>query len=284
MSTDIPALKPVDWREETVEVAGRIQVLVRRGGTGPPLLYLHGSDGIERAGEFLDLLAAEREVVQPVHPGWPGSDGLDLIDTPLDMALHLGDLVRQLGLAPVPVVGWSIGGMFAAELAATQPELVSHLGLVAATGLWLPEAPVRDVFTLDAEEAARSAWNDPDGEAARRYLTPPEDPEERVELEYRRTTAMAAASKFLWGIPDHGLAGRLYRIQAPALVLWGAVDQTVPPPNADAFAAGIGRASRVVLERAGHCVLRERPEECAAAVRELLASPKPTALTRGAGS
>lgn len=263
------------WREETIRVAGRVDVLLRRGGRGAPLLYLHASGGIDRQTDLLDLLAAEREVIQPVHPGWPGSDGLDLVDTPVDVALHLGDLVRQLRLAPVAVVGWSIGGMFAAELAATQPELVSHLVLVAATGLWLPEAPMRDFFAMDPAEAARSAWHDPDGPVARRYLATSEDPERRVQLEYDRMAAMAAASKFLWAIPDHGLARRLYRIQAPTLVLWGADDQTVPPANADAFAAGIRGSRKLILEKAGHCVLREQPQACLDAVRELLRVPAP---------
>lgn len=270
----------MSWREENVRVAGRIDVLIRRGGQGPPLLYLHSSGGVERVGAFLDSLAEDHEVIQPVHPGWPGSGGLDLIDTPVEMAFHLGDLVRQLGLAPVPVVGWSIGGMFGAELAASQPELASHLVLVAATGLWLAEAPMTDFFTLDPPEAARLAWYEPEGEAARAYLTPPADDKQRIEAEYARITAMAAASKFLWGIPDRGLAGRLYRIAAPTLVLWGAEDRTVPAPNADAFAAAIRGARKLVLERAGHCVLREHPEACAAAVRQLLATPAKEVPTR----
>ena len=261
--------------EQTIQVAGRMNVLIRRGGSGPPVLYLHGSGGLDRDSQFMDGLAQRYEVIQPAHPGWPGSDGLDLVESPLDVALHYGDLIQQLGLGPLPVIGYSIGGCFAAELAAVQTHLVSHLVLVASVGLWLEEAPVTDFFARLPEELPALNWYDPESPAAVKYNTLPEDQEQRVKLEFDQIQSLAAASKFLWPIPDRGLQKRLYRIVAPTLIIWGVHDGIVPVANAHAFARHIEQARCLLLEKASHCVLRELPQQCAVAVEEFIEPDKP---------
>jgi pimeloyl-ACP methyl ester carboxylesterase len=260
--------------EETVRIADRLDVLVRREGAGPPLLFLHSSGGIMRDVAFLRRIAERHQVIQPAHPGWPGSEaGLELIDTPVDMALHYGDLIRDLGLpSPLPVLGYSIGGMFAAELAAVEPSLVSKLVLIDAVGVWVEEAPMADFFCYAPDELPGLSFYDPDSEVARETLAPSGDEQARLRASLERTISLAAAGKFLWASPDRGLSRRLYRIQAPTLVLHGKQDRLSPVKTAYAFAAGIRDARVAVIDRAGHAAIREQVDACLRAVLEFLAS------------
>jgi pimeloyl-ACP methyl ester carboxylesterase len=260
--------------EETVRIADRLDVLVRREGGGPPLLFLHSSGGIMRDLPFLRRIGEHYQVIQPVHPGWPGSEaGLELIDTPVDMALHYGDLIRDLGLPrPLPVLGYSIGGMFAAELAAVEPSLVSKLVLIDAVGLWIEEAPMADFFCCAPEELPALSFYDPHSEVARATLEPSGDGEARLRASLDHSVSLAAAGKFLWASPDHGLSRRLYRIQAPTLVLHGKQDRLSPVETGHAFAAAIRDARIAVIDRAGHAAIRERVDACARTVLDFLTS------------
>ncbi len=123
---------------------GKIQY--RRGGSGPALVYLHSATGEGEGLELLDLLAARFDVIAPMFPGFGESDGLDQIDDMEDATFHLLDVLERLDIERPILVGASLGGWMAAEVATRYPERVDRLVLVNPAGLYIPGAEIKDIF------------------------------------------------------------------------------------------------------------------------------------------
>jgi pimeloyl-ACP methyl ester carboxylesterase len=259
-----------ELREEKVAVASGRVVRCFTGGRGRPLVYLHPASGVTADDRFALALAERFRVVAPVAPGFDDLAELDDVRDVHDVALAYDDLLAALDLGPVAVVGHSLGGMFAAELAAHAPHRVASLVLVAPVGLWDDEHPVLDIFATPPAELLGKLWADPAGEAARAGLggRPPVTPEEGVEEVIRLVQGLVTAGKFMIPIPDKGLARRLYRITMPTLLLWGARDGVVPPVYAERFAAGLPEARAKILDDAGHMVTLERTDAVVKAIRK----------------
>ena len=261
----------VEHRDTSVPVRrGKFQIRVVEGGEGDNLLYLHGEDGFPGWTPFLDRLAQHYHVYAPAHPGVAGSQGLEYLDGLWDLVLLYDELAQELGLDRLGAIGHSYGGMLAAELAAHRADRISRLVLMNSLGLWLDETPIPDFFIFTPEERAQSLWHDPESEVAKAALTPPEDPEERMEEELSRMAALAAVGKFVWPIPDRGLAKRALRITAPTLLLWGDSDDMVPLEYAQEFQRLLPSATLKVISRCGHFPQEERPREALEAVLDFL--------------
>jgi len=249
---------------------GKFQVQLVEGGDGPALLFLHGAGGFTGWAPFLDRLAEDYHVYAPAHPGVAASEGLEYLDDLWDLTLFYEELMQELGLEQAYIIGHSYGGMLAAELAAHRPDRVTRLVLVCPLGLWLEESPVPDFFVLTPSESVGLVWHDPDSTLARAYNARPDDPQQRVEATLNNTKTLAAVGKFIWPIPDRGLAKRSHRITMPTLVLWGDSDGMVPPIYGDAFQQLLPNAQLEVLEKCGHLPQVERPEKFLAAVKSFL--------------
>jgi pimeloyl-ACP methyl ester carboxylesterase len=241
-----------------------------QGGTGEPLLYLHHSGGLQEA-PFLDMLAETFTVYAPHHPGWGPSEGLEHIEDIVDMALYYHDVLDALGLESAHVVGHSIGGMIAAEVAALCSHRVRRLVLSNPVGFWRDEEPVLDFMAVPMNELLPKVVHDPESPKLREAWPPPEGPEAAMEALYFRMQAFASAGKFLWPIPDKGLKRRIHRIQAPTLILWGESDGLVSPVYAEDFRSGIKDSKVVILKEAGHMPMFEQPDEFVSLVSEFLA-------------
>ena len=123
-----------DYTDELIEVAGtRLQVL--QGGSGAPLLVLHGAGGNPGWLPYHRALAQQFTVYAPSHPGYDRSSRPDWMSTMNDMAHFYRQFIEELGLAPVHLMGFSMGGWLAAELAALCPPYVQSLVLVDAAGI-----------------------------------------------------------------------------------------------------------------------------------------------------
>ncbi|MDB5479657.1 MAG: alpha/beta hydrolase fold [Caulobacteraceae bacterium] len=220
-------------------------------GSGPPLLFLHSSFGRTWTA-FLEQLAKSFTVYAPMSPGGVEPMELDSFDGFNDLALFYDDLIRALGLDRVTLVGHSFGGMAAAEYAAYFPERVLKLVLMDALGLWIDDQPVADIHTVGPAKVPALLFADPAGEAAREVMKPP-SPEQAGEFMLRTQLAQASAIHFYWPIPDRDLVRRLYRIQSPTLLVWGAEDRVTPPVYAEKFATGISGPTKIrLIEGAGH--------------------------------
>ena len=244
--------------EEIVELqAGKFKTRVLAAGEGDPVVYLHGAGGLGWD-PFLDALSSGHRVIAPQHPGSGGSVGLEHLEDLLDLVLYYGELFDVLGLGTVSLVGHSFGGMVAAEIAATNPERVRKLVLIAPLGLWLDEHPLPDISVLDPQDLPRLLFADPTGPAAAAMPAPdPSDP----EALFQAAMGMASILQFVWPIPDKGLSRRAYRVKADTLLVWGAHDGLIPPPYGDAFAAALPNATLTVVDRAGHLPQLEQADQ-----------------------
>src|SRR5688572_14510187 len=147
------------WR--AIETARGVRCRVLEGGSGAPLVFLHGAAGLLRDNPFLDALARHYHVFAPELPGYGESTGDELLEDMLDFTLHGWDVVAALGLTRPHLVGHSMGGMIAAEMAAIAPGDAGKLVLAAAAGLWMAEHPIPDIFALLPGQLIELLFQDP---------------------------------------------------------------------------------------------------------------------------
>ena len=269
-------------KERSVSVRnGEFRVDILEGGSGDPLLYLHGVAGLEWT-PFLERLAIGHTVIAPRTPGFGESSGTENLHDIHDLVFFYLDLLDELGLDELPIVGHSLGGMFAAELAATQPARFSQVVLIAPFGLWEDSDPVPDLFTISLPELAEAMYADVKSEPAVAIATAPQarmtevdpttaDGQRTLNYLVERAKSMSTAAKYLWPIPNRGLFKRLHRVAQPSLVIWGEKDGIVPPGYAERFATKMPNAAIHVVPNAAHMVVDEQPDHVAGLIEDLLA-------------
>ena len=243
-------------------------VPVYSAGSGETVLYLHGVWD-QPPNDFLQALSQTHRVLAPVHLGFEGAPPADTMVDFDDAIYHHLDLVDALGLDDVVLVGHSLGGMFAAELAAAQPRRFRRLVLISPFGLWDDANPVADFFAMQPAELSRALYRDLDSPGAMAVAKAPTDEDELVAYLLKRSRAMATATRYLWPLPDRGLQRRAHRISAPTLVVWGADDGVAPSVYARHFADAT-RGEAVVVPDAGHLVHLEQRDTVVDAVQRFL--------------
>jgi pimeloyl-ACP methyl ester carboxylesterase len=255
----------------TVEVDGKSVRLVV-GGSGPPLLYLHSVGADVEWIEAHECLAARFTVHLPAHPGFAESTGVERIDDVFDEVLHYVDLLDRLGLDAVPVVGTSLGGWIAAEIAALYPHRVSRLVLVDAVGLWLDEAPIAELFSTPPPELARLLFHDQEHPIAQMMRSITSIADIPQEFALAQMKALEAAARIGWNpyMHDPKLERRLVRVTAPTLVLWGRQDGIVSVAHGERYRDRIRGARLEVLEACGHLPPIEKPVAFAEAALRFL--------------
>ena len=250
---------------KTVSVrGGTFTTRYYQGGQGQPLVYLHAAGGLQAPLPLFDRLAEHFTVYAPLHPGW-GTDPDDIahIDDAIDMALYYQDFFDAIGVERPMLVGHSIGGMFAAELASICSPCLSRLVLISPAGLWRDEAPIPDFFTMNPAQIAQHVWHDLESPAAKAAMTPPETQEAIGQAMLARAQSLAAAGKFLWPIPDKGLKKRIHRVKVPTLILWGESDRLIPTVYARDFQEKIAGSSLTMIPAASHMLPVEQAERVA---------------------
>jgi pimeloyl-ACP methyl ester carboxylesterase len=250
--------------------AGRRKVQVLEAGSGLPLVFLHGAGGLTEDSPFLAALARRWHVFAPLLPGYGASEGAETLRDMLAVTLHSFDVVEALGLDRPILVGHSMGGMIAAEMAALAPREVPRLGLIAPAGLWLDAHPVPDLFSKLPHELPALLFHDPEfGERVMTAGADLDDPKFLEAFMIRNARQLAMAGKLLFPIPDRGLDERLYRIRAKTVVISGDSDRVIHPAYGDAFCRGIAGAELIRIPDAGHMVIVEQPEAVVAALARL---------------
>jgi pimeloyl-ACP methyl ester carboxylesterase len=249
--------------ERSIAVNGR-PCRVWEKGTGAPVGYLAGLLGLPKWTPFLDRLAARRRVIVPSIPGFSGALGHDQLDTQLDWIATALDLVEGAGLVGADLIGASVGGTLAAEVAAIAPPYVKKLVLLAPFGIYDEREPVLDVFA-QAPGVMPGIACAQTGRVAELLEQPKElDP---IEWQVAQVRAQEAAARLLWPTSDTGIARRLHRIQAPTLLVWGSRDAVIPASYAKRFADGIKAETQVrSIDGAGHLVDLDAPDAVAEAV------------------
>lgn len=260
----------MELKQKTLAVRDAMfQVPLWRGGSGEALLYLHGPHGLGNDLRFLEMLAESFDVLAPSHPGWDGASGLEHLEDILDLALYYFDFLDELGIESARVVGHSLGGMLAAEMAALGGSYVRRLVLVDALGLWLDDTPAPDPFTMSAEQLRQASYFDPD-RAPPESTPDPEDREAVARESLRRQLNLAAAGKFIWPIPDKGLKKRIHRVKAPTLIIWGERDGLLPLAYGRELQRLLRGSRLEIIPGTAHLPMLERPDEFVRRVRDFL--------------
>jgi pimeloyl-ACP methyl ester carboxylesterase len=256
-----------DLRHGFETVAG-CRVSVQRAGAGAPLLYLHGARGAARWLPFMAALARHFEVIAPEHPGFGRSDTPAWLDNVGDLAYFYLDFLAALGLDRVNLVGSSLGGWIAAELAVRDQGRLGTLTLSAPAGIHVKGVQKGDVFLWSREQLARNLFADPRLAEAMLAERPSEE-EQDLQLKNGLTVAKLGWQPRFYN-PD--LAKWLHRITVPTLVLWGDADKVIPPAYGPAFRALIPGASLQVVAECGHLPQIEKPDAFVAAVTRFIQS------------
>ena len=240
------------------------------GGTGPDLVYLHGAGGVTAEDPFLAALAAHHHVYAPLIPGYADSEEAPTIRDMLDFTLHTWDVIEALGLKDPILVGHSMGGMIAAEMAAVAPNDVSRLALICPAGLWDDDHPIADIFSLLPFEMPQILFHDAVAGAA--MMTAGrnvEDPNFLQTYLVNNARQLGMAGRILFPIPERGLVDRLCRIKAKTVIVWGDSDRLVPPFYAHGFKKGIAGSALVSIPEAGHMVIVEKTPAVVEAIGRL---------------
>lgn len=262
-------------RSQTLDVWDeQIKMHVKVGGGGPPLLYFHPAAGLAWD-PFVDELAEHYTVYAPEHPGISPEDPREIhkVESLWQLILIYEEVIRRLEFDETPLaVGQSFGGMMACELAASYPSIFSKLVALDPIGIWRDEAPVANWIAAPPDELPGLLFHDPEGEAAQALLTMPEDPEAAVAAQAGLVWGLGCTGKFVWPIPDKGLAHRLHRIETPTLIVWGKQDALNPVVYAEEFGSRIAGSRVEVIDECGHIPQMEQMETTYKLVSEFLST------------
>jgi len=258
----------------SIAVNGTTIELVDRG-QGRPILFLHPGIGIEPDAPVLAALERGGRVIAPSHPGFGTSQlpkGMNSVD---DVSYFYLDLLDQLDLRDVLVVGVGLGGWIAAEIAVKNATRLSQLVMANAVGVKTGDRETRDIvdiWALMPNEFNALAYHDPK-HGERDYKSLPEA-EALAAARNREAHARLAWSPYMH---NPKLKGRLHRIGLPTLFLWGAADRILSESYGRGYCALIPGARFETIERAGHFPHLEQPDEFARRVLGFAEAPRQAA-------
>jgi pimeloyl-ACP methyl ester carboxylesterase len=248
---------------------GDIDLELFEQGAGAPLIWLHGALAFNPAQPFVPLLAAKRRLIAPVHPGFGKSSLPDWLDRPDDIAhvyLELLDRLKLVGA--VDMVGTSIGGWIAAELATMVPGRIRRLVMVGPVGVKVgppDKLDVPDIFAMSQEDAAKLLFHDPE----KMKPDPSKMSDEELAAGFRSRETLALLVWEPW-MHNPKLKHRLHRARMPALFVRGESDGLVSADYLQAYAKLLPNARTAGIPAAGHAPQLEQPQALAKTVLEFL--------------
>jgi pimeloyl-ACP methyl ester carboxylesterase len=243
-------------------------------GEGQPLLFLHAGHGFDTADPLIARLAAHHKVIAPSLPGFGASPRPDDVTTVDDIAYRMLDLIEDLGLENLIVVGVSFGGWVAAELATKGSSRIAKLILIDPVGVKFGDRETRDILDIYATTAQQIPElffaDEAKGKAALHDLDFKDLPEETARRFARNREALTLFG-YAPTLYNPKLKGRLHRIKVPTLVLWGADDRIVSADYGRQYAGAIPDARYEAIGNAGHYGYLEQPAAFADKIEAFLA-------------
>ena len=259
-----------NWTESTMKVAGA-DLTVVRGGSGKPLLMLHDELGYPGWMTWNEELAKDREILIPLQPGFGKTPRIEWIRNYRDLGGFYANVVRELNMAPLDVIGFSAGGFIAAEMAAADPKMFSHLVLVAPMGIKPAEGEIADIFPLTIRTLMRMTVADQAAPEFGKIYGGEMTPEQFEAFE----DARAESARLGWEPYMHNpslpylLAGAK---SLPTLLVWGTKDRIVPKGCIAAYQRALPQAKVTEIADVGHRPEIENSAEFVKAVKGFLAS------------
>jgi pimeloyl-ACP methyl ester carboxylesterase len=257
------------FTEETVEVA-QTRLHVLKGGTGRPLVVLHGAEGPEGWLAFHEAVAEQATVYAPSHPGYGYTERPPWMETIAHQAVFYHWFLQEAGLVAVDLVGVGIGGWIAAQMAVMCSDNLRHLVLVDAAGIRPRQGEVIDIFIIPWGEVIERSLYDAQNcaEAQRIYTASPLQEFGGVREAGRSMSIRMCYRPYMH---DPALLPTLGKIRVPTLVVWGAQDQIMPIECGHLYQQTIPGATLRVIENCGHWAHFERPQALAEIVQEFVA-------------
>lgn len=254
-----------------------IQIAYELRGGGTPIVMIHGAQGDQTM--FSGMAAAFANRFQVLTFDQRGSGLSEKPEMDYSIAMLADDtaaLMDHVGFAAAHVIGVSMGGTVAQELAIRHPRKVLSvvLGCTTAGGpnaVRLSDSGLASAYStrpMSAEERGRAL-----AEAAftRGYLDKhPEVVAGMIEARRNRPLDPAALGRRMNAIRDFDAYDRLAQIKSPTLVITGKDDALVPWENSRILADRIAGAQLVILQPAGHCFWLEQPEQSAEAIQNFI--------------
>jgi len=249
---------------EWIDVGG-LRVAYRRKGSGAPTLFLHGAGFTRQWWPFHEALSQSVDVIAPEHPGYGETELPDWLDGFDDMVIHYDQLLDELGLDRVHLVGYSLGGWIAAEFASFFPKRLDSLTLITPAGLRILGKPIPNPVAMPPEEFFGLIYNDTTNMA--QYLPDFESLDEIVHL-YGEGTTLA---RLAWS-PQYNLKleRRLERVTCPSLVVRAEHDRLIPDEMAERYAELLQNSRIETVSGTGHAIAHEQPEKTAAVIKSFI--------------
>jgi pimeloyl-ACP methyl ester carboxylesterase len=257
------------FTEERIIVA-ESELYMLKGGTGAPLLVLHGVEGFEGWLPFHDALAERATVYVPSHPGYGKTACPSWLETIAHQAVFYHWMLQQAALGPVDVLGVGLGGWIAAQMAVMCPHNLRRLVLVDAAGIHPQQGEIFDIFITPWQQVIERCFHDAANAPEYQRLFGGEFQEFGGPREAGRTMSMRMCFRpFMY---DPALPGMLGKVQTPTLIVWGAQDQIIPLECAHLYQQAIPGARLQILQQCSHWPHYERPQELAQVVTAFLAA------------
>lgn len=243
-----------DYIEKTITAAGS-ELVLTEGGSGKPLIVLCEELGDPGWLKWKQELANTRKIISPQHPGFGVSPRIAWALSIGDLANYYAQVMVEQGWVGADVIGFSLGGWVAAEMAAQNPAQFSSMTLVAPVGIKPPSGEIADIYYHTNEKYIELSVNDPRttpefGDIFGGKLTP-----EQFE---RFQDATAETARFAWQpyMNNPALSNRLGLVKdLPTLILWGEQDKIIPISAAVIYQQSIAGSKLVTFSDCGH-----RPE------------------------
>lgn len=256
----------IAWTEGTTEVAGA-SLHITKGGSGDPLLVLHDEMGRPPRLQYTEDLARDFTLHIPAHPGFGVTEGLEWIMNMRDLAGWYLRALEELGLARVNVLGFSLGGWLAAEMACQSPGSFNKMALVAPAGIRPPIGEILDMFLIVAKEYLEASFLEPGSTREFPTICPEEVSPEQVE---KWECAREESARLTWRPYMHHpalphLLGRLKDL--PTLLVWGEQDAVIPLSAGEAYHQAIKGSKLETLANCGHHPESEKTDDFVGLVR-----------------
>ncbi len=252
---------------ETIVDRRGCRLLLRRAGAGAPLLFLHGANGFPGWLPFFEALSDRFDVLAPDHPSFGRSTTPPWLDEVGDLAYFYLDLMDALRLDAVHLVGHSLGGWIALELAIRSTARVKTLTLIDAAGIRIKGKPIADILVMDREDLVHAAFADPRFVEQQLGLSLTPEIQEQIALNRVAAARLAWQPRFF----NPHLHKWLHRVTVPTAIVWGEHDGIVPPDYAAAFQSLIPGSRVTMVAGASHSPHVERPEAVLEAIAALAA-------------
>ena len=150
---------PITTRRESF--AGGLTLRIDESGSGQPVLFLHGGGGPQSIAGFAQTLSTYAHVITPVHPGFAGEPRPDWYNGIDDLAITYLELLERLNLENVLVIGSSMGGWIAAEMAVRNSTRISKIILIDAIGIEVEGQKLANVFGISRDELMALSYHNP---------------------------------------------------------------------------------------------------------------------------